>query len=75
MSEVKKKHLAPLEPDRDHASLCNVKARRWVGKKLVKVDVEVVSVEKFRHLPFSEACGRCMLSLHAREGTPVMRQR
>lgn len=71
---VPKKHLAPFEPDRDHASLCNVKARRWVGKKLVEVKVTTVEVEVFRHLPFSEACGRCMLSLYAREGTPVMRQ-
>jgi len=72
---VSKAHLPPLEPDRDHASLCNVKARRWVSKKLVKVEARVVDVEVFRHLPFAEACGRCMLSLHAREGTPVLRQR
>jgi len=75
MTRTSKKHLAPFEPDRDHASLCNVKARRWQGGKLVKVEVKVVSVEKFRHLPFSEACGRCMLLLHARDGAPVMRQR
>ncbi len=75
MTWVNKAHLAPFEPDRDHASLCNVKAKRWRGGKLVKVEVKVVSVEKFRHLSFSEACGRCMLSLYAREGTPVMRQR
>ncbi len=75
MTWAPKAHLAPLEPDRDHASLCNVKARKWEGKTIVKVEVRVVDVEVFRHLPFSEACGRCMLSLHAREGTPVMRQR
>lgn len=75
MTWKNKVHLAPFEPDRDHASLCNVKARRWVRNKLVKVEVRTVSVEKFRHLPFAEACGRCMLSLHAREGTPVVRQR
>lgn len=70
-----KKHLAPTATNRDHASLCNVKARRWLGRKLVKVATIVVGIDAFRGLPFSEQCGRCFLALCAREGTPVIRQR
>lgn len=70
-----KKHLAPEYPNHDHESLCNVKARRWLGKKLVKTAVIVVGLEAFRTLPFSEQCGRCLLAQCARDGTPVIRQR
>lgn len=74
MSWKPKTHLPGR--DLDHASLCNVKARRWSGKKLVKVDVSVTAdVEAFKKLTFAEQCGRCFLALCAREGTPVMRQR
>lgn len=69
-----KKHLAPEERNKDHATLCNVKARRWEGKQLVRVTALVVDLEKFRTLPFSEQCGRCARKMHVRDGTPIIRQ-
>lgn len=70
-----KAHLEPSAINKDHASLCNVKARKWVGKKLVKTEVHVVSVHAFTKLTFAEQCGRCWLAYCAHEGIPVVRQR
>lgn len=72
---MKKKHLAPVKPNLDHASLCNVKARRWEGGRVVRTKPAVVDLATFRALKLSEQCGRCFLKLCAREGTPVKRQR
>lgn len=61
--------------DKDHSSLCNVKARRWVGKKLVKTEVRVVDLLTFKGLKLGEQCGRCFLVLSYQEGLHVVRQR
>lgn len=71
---IPKQHLAGRDPN--HATLCNVKARRWEGKQLVRTEPVVVSLAEFKALTWSEGqCGRCFLALRAQEGTPVVRQR
>ena len=73
MSWKLKAHLEPAAGDNDHATLCNVKARRWEGKKLVKTEVRLVSEHAFDKLPLAEQCGRCFIKLCAREGVPMIR--
>lgn len=75
MTWRRKAHLAPGPIDKDHASLCNVIARKWAGKKLVKVDVRIVDKETFKKLTFAEQCGRCFLVMCSQDGIPVVRQR
>lgn len=72
MSYEKRSHLAGR--DRDHASLCNVKARRWRGRELVKVEVKVVDEETFNKMRFQDKCGRCYIAQCARDGVPIVRQ-
>lgn len=72
MTWIPKKHLAGTH---GHATLCNVKARRWKGKQLVRTEPVVVSLAVFEATSWSDGqCGRCFLAFCARNGTPVLRQ-